>query len=459
MFAASCHEAPLTEQEGSEFGWFMHHMLNALYGMADSDGNGSITAREAKRYLDVELARAMGRAYTRPPAVTLTGNLDAPLSTSPASGFPARGLTPWPWAGLQPLNVWPNVAEARIRILNIDEAARHDHLGFRYRMLDVEETYYPGIRLPPGQYEIEVSAEGYETVHHIALHGSSEPTSIDIDLRQIDRVWQRPGYFRDCKECPTMVVIQPGAFEMGCASLGECWGDETPMHEVQIERSFALSKLKVTVHGWQECVAGGGCNGYRPEMDWDYRGSDPVVNVSWEDAQAYVSWLSNVTGKPYRLPSEAEWEYAARTPTASNHPRPKEPRKETPEIEEVIVTARRTPKDKEVAEVDCIVDDCVVWEAPPIVRPSLHDLLGSKWEWLQDCWNVNYAEAPVDGSPWLQGDCSLRVLRGGSSASPRTELRLTARNKLPADTRGPFIGFRVALSLPSRVHLREGEEP
>lgn len=441
VFAATCHEAALSEQNGSELGWFTHHVLNALYGMADGDGNGLVTAREAKRYLDVELARATGRAYARPPAVTLTGDPDASLAMSPAGGFPARGMTPWPWAGPQPLTVRPDVAGARVTILNMEEAARLDGLGLRFRMLDVEEAYRPGVRLPPRKYEIEVATEGYETVYETVSHGSSQPTRIDVALRQIDRVWPRPGHFRDCEECPTMVVIQPGAFEVGCASANDCLENETPAHGVRIGRSFAFSARMVTLDRWEECVARGGCNGYRPEVEWDYRGSDPVINVSWNDALAYVSWLSNATGKPYRLPSEAEWEYAARTPAASHRLLRKEPRGEAPddvrEIEELAVTAR--PASKNVGVVSRV--------PPPAVRSGLPDLVDGVWEWLQDCWNPDDHGAPVDGTASLHGDCRWRVLRGGSGAGPRTELRLTARNRLPADTRGPFLGFRVALSL------------
>ena len=120
-------------------------------------------------------------------------------------------------------------------------------------------------------------------------------------------------------EGPEMVVIPAGRFRMGCLSNDDaCRDDEKPVREVVIA-SFALSKHEVTFAQWDACVSGGGCGGHRPEdVGWG-RADRPVVNVSWEDAQSYVSWLSRQTGEEYRLPTEAEWEYAARAGTTTKY--------------------------------------------------------------------------------------------------------------------------------------------
>ena len=179
------------------------------------------------------------------------------------------------------------------------------------------EVYAAGMRLPPGDYRIRVSAEGYETREERVLHGT-DPTRLEVSL---DRSVPQPGEtFADAIASggngPEMVVIPAGNFRMGCLSYDDdCYDSEKPVHDVRIPQPFALSKHEVTFADWDACVSAGGCNGYRPDdREWG-RGSRPVINVSWADAQAYVAWLSAETGKTYRLPSESEWEYAARAGT------------------------------------------------------------------------------------------------------------------------------------------------
>ena len=197
-----------------------------------------------------------------------------------------------------------------------------------------------------------------------------------------------------------MVVIPGGRFRMGCQSDdGDCYEDEKPVREVRIA-SFALSKHEVTFAQWDACVSGGGCGGYRPDDEGRGRADRPVVNVSWKDAQAYVSWLSRQTGEDYRLPTEAEWEYAARAGTTTKY-------SWGDEIGQNRANCRGCGSrwdNSETAPVGSF----------PANAWGLHDMHGNVWEWVQDCWNGSYAGAPVDGSAWLSGDCSERVLRGGS---------------------------------------------
>ena len=230
-----------------------------------------------------------------------------------------------------------------------------------------------------------------------------------------------------------MVIVPAGRFRMGCLSDGgACDDNEKPVREVVIA-SFALSKHEVTFAQWDACVSGGGCGGYRPD-DWGRGRADrPVRNVRWEDAQSYVSWLSRETGEEYRLPTEAEWEYAARAGTTTRY---------------------SWGNEIGVNRANCRADGCGDrWgsTAPvgsfPANAWGLHDMHGNVWEWVQDCWNGSYAGAPVDGSAWLSGNCSERVVRGGSWVNIPRNLRAANRNGITTGFRNDLSGFRVARTL------------
>ena len=235
--------------------------------------------------------------------------------------------------------------------------------------------------------------------------------------------------FRDCDVCPEMVVVPAGTYMMGEKGAS----DEKPVHQVTIAQPFAVGKYEVTFAEWEACVAGGGCNGYRPDDEGWGRGRRPVINVSWEDVQNYVRWLSEETGKPYRLLSEAEWEYVARAGK----------------------TTRYTWGDKKGRNrANC--DGCGSrWDKKqpaPVGRFAanafgLHDMHGNVWEWTQDCWNDNYRGAPSDGRAWQSGNCSYRVLRGGSWLVEPGDLRSAYRSWVAAGVRYNSIGCRLARTL------------
>lgn len=137
--------------------------------------------------------------------------------------------------------------------------------------------------------------------------------------------WVAGESFRDCPECPEIVVIPAGSFRMGCLSNDrDCDRDELPVNDVRIPHPFGLGKYEVTFAEWDACVSAGGCDGYEPDDESFHRGrvrdSAPVINVSWDDAEGYVAWLSELTDATYLLPSEAQWEYAARAGTTTNYP-------------------------------------------------------------------------------------------------------------------------------------------
>ena len=218
---------------------------------------------------------------------------------------------------------------------------------------------------------------------------------------------------RECAECPEMVVVPAGQFRMGNLS-GDDIGYERPVHDVTIAAPFAVGKYEVTFAEWDACVAGGGCT-HRPNDEGWGHGTRPVRNVSWEDAQEYVGWLSRETGKPYRLLSEAEWEYVARAGTTTKYP-------------------------------------------GDINKPNAFGLFTEGFvnvnEWVADCWNENYEGAPADGSAWTSGDCDLRVVRGDDVMFivPRGDGFFTSaradRGSFDAGYRSLFkLGFRVARTL------------
>ena len=232
--------------------------------------------------------------------------------------------------------------------------------------------------------------------------------------------------FRDCDGCPEMVVVPAGELRMGSPTSEESRrDDEGPQHQVTL-RSFAMAVTEVTFDEWEACVRGGGCNGHRPDDYGWGRSARPVVSVSWEDAQAYVSWLSGATGAAYRLPSESEWEYAARAGTT------------TPFHTGATISTDQANNDgSRTTPVGTFAPNTF----------GLYDMHGNVWEWTEDCWNASYRGAPADGSPWLGGDCRRRVLRGGSWLSYPRYLRSAARSRLTTEARSNSVGFRVARTL------------
>ena len=238
---------------------------------------------------------------------------------------------------------------------------------------------------------------------------------------------------RDCAECPEMVVVPAGLYRMGSED-GD--SDERPVHEVAIGAPFAVGRYEVTFAEWDTCARDGGCPRGEGIADdrWRWgRGRRPVIHVSWDDAKRYVRWLSRKTGKPYRLPSESEWEYAARAGTQ---------------------TAYSWGDEIGVNRASCY--SCgSQWDGGRTAPAGsfganawgLHDMHGNVWEWVEDCWNDRYAGAPADGSAWQRGTCDERVLRGGSWSNQPSYLRAADRGRLTSGDRNYISGFRVARTL------------
>jgi formylglycine-generating enzyme required for sulfatase activity len=226
--------------------------------------------------------------------------------------------------------------------------------------------------------------------------------------------------FKDCSDCPEMVVIPAGSFEMGGA-----FADEEPVHRVTL-KGFALGRTEVTQGQWKSLM------GNNPsKFSGFFSGCDdcPVEQVNWGMVKAFIQSLNAKTGKTYRLPSEAEWEYACRAGGTQTY---------------------------------CGGEnvDSVAWyggnsgsktHAVAGKQPNawgLYDMSGNVWEWAEDCWNRTYKGAPSDGSAWINGSCKWRVLRGGSWNNEPPNARSAERNQASAELGGHNLGFRPARMLP-----------
>ena len=278
---------------------------------------------------------------------------------------------------------------------------------------------------------------------------------LGLAAMRIGAAEQKPGTFRDCTDCPTMATIPAGSFMMGSPkSEAGRFDAEGPQHKVTLRR-FALAATEVTVHEYLAFLA---ATEYQPKpcdrllgLTWEVRGhgkafspgyaespSQPAVCLNWYDAEAYVKWLNRkARTTAYRLPSEAEWEYAARAGTT---------------------TARWWGEAIGKGLANC--NGCgSQWDNErfaPVASfgPNpwgLYDMLGNVWQWTDDCWNESYVGAPADGSAWKEGDCQRRVLRGGSWDNLPVFVRSAARGRLAADNRdfdyASYAGFRLAKTL------------
>ena len=574
---------------GARHGLFTEHLLEALYGAADADGNGRVSAAETKLYLDRHMTRAARRAYGREQDAGLYGDESAVLSFSSTDGWGSRP-TPGPPAAAFTVAVEP--AHARVRILNIGppyragmeleagsyrveasaegyetatETVAHgatptvhrlslsrrgqpftiaaEPAQARIRLLDHEEAYQPGMLLPPGSYRAEASAEGYETatemvahgaeptVHRLSLSRRGQPFTIAAEpaqarIRLVDHAEAyRPGMplppgsyrveasaegyetatemvvhgaeptvrrialrkagpqagekFRDCPECPVMVVLPAGSYRMGSPSWEQGrYDNEGPIHEVTFAAPFALGVYEVTVAEFGRFVdetgyrtdaerdAKSGCatvefltrnkwkyTAWRSWRDLEYEieGGQPVVCVSWNDAKEYAAWLSENTGMPYRLPSESEWEYAARSGSETKYHFGND---ET-QLCAYGNVADETPLPNGYTwtKKAACSDGAVYPTRAGTYRPNafgLYDMHGNVWEWTEDCWNDSYAGALSDGSAWLTGNCTVRVLRGGSWNIDPSYLRAAYRfgnTMVDSGSRDLSVGFRVARTL------------
>jgi formylglycine-generating enzyme required for sulfatase activity len=240
--------------------------------------------------------------------------------------------------------------------------------------------------------------------------------------------------FKECAtSCPEMVVVPPGSFTMGSPD-GAGSDEERPAHKVTISYRFAVSKFPITFDQWDACVAFGGCKNPGSSGPWG-RGSRPAINISWDDAHEYVAWLSKLTNRPYRLLSEAQWEYAARAGSASNY---------SFGDEEQSLREHAWYSNNSGGQTQ------TVGQRKPNAF-GLYDMHGNIWQWVEDNWHDTYDGAPADGTAWRGGEVTANVLRGGSWYDNASRLRSAARQKGRLGNRAVVVGFRILRLLISEV--------
>lgn len=256
--------------------------------------------------------------------------------------------------------------------------------------------------------------------------------------------------FRECYDCPQMVVIpagqfvmgrpasrQPGASADGAASdlPAEALGmaGDAPQRPVTISYPFAVGMFEVTFAEWEACVRGGGCHGYIPQHEPWGRGKQPVINVDFGHARAYVQWLSKMTGKCYRLLSEAEWEFAARAGTKTRFHWGDLPGVDLANCQGCLTNSK--------------LKQPVAANLYPPNAFLIHNMSGNVSEWVDDCFSPGYGNAPRDGSAHIANTrCPKRVVRGGSWRDSPDAMEVWRRDSAPPGSSGPTLGFRVGRS-------------
>jgi formylglycine-generating enzyme required for sulfatase activity len=259
------------------------------------------------------------------------------------------------------------------------------------------------------------------------------PSVLTIDQEKAKAA--NPGTeFKECATgCPTMVVLPAGMFTMGSPDSEKDRSDgEGPQHEVMITKPFAVGRTEVTFDEWDACVSGGGCHGDRPSDEGWGRGRRPVIHVSWIDAKAYVDWLSKMTGKGYRLLTEAEWEYAARAGRQTRFSFG-----DDEALLEQHAWYNRNSEKKTQPVGEKVANEF-----------GIYDMHGNVYEWVEDQWHDSYVGAPTDGSAWEKdGNESRRVYRGGSWGNSPKILRAAYRMYDSPVVRENDRGFRLARTL------------
>jgi formylglycine-generating enzyme required for sulfatase activity len=270
-----------------------------------------------------------------------------------------------------------------------------------------------------------------------------------------------PKIFRDCADfCPEMVEIPPGRFQMGSRDTeAGRFNSEAPVHSVSISYPLAVSKFPITRGQWRRFLkatrrpGSQGCYTYtgekwelKPDLSWQNPGfpqedNHPVVCVSWQETQDYATWLSQKTHHHYRLLSEAEYEYVNRAGSSTAYFFGNTSEAQCRYANGADATAKAQFGWTDAAACgDGYANTSPVGTYQPN-RFGLYDTTGNVWSWTQDCWNENYNGSPTDGSAWTSGDCTLRVMRGGSWLAQPRGLRSAVRDKAPAA--GHTAGFRL----------------
>jgi len=299
------------------------------------------------------------------------------------------------------------------------------------RILNIRDKYYPGIKLLPGRYHIEVSNKGYDKEEQW-LTLEDEDLNLKVSLRKTPV----PGALFHNQlgkqgKGPTMVIIPAGSFNMGNSSNSE----SAPVRRVRFKQPFAVSQYEITFADFDKYSQASGTKKLSDNR-WG-RGSRPAINLSWQQAQSYVKWLRKNTGRKYRLPSEAEWEYVARAGKTGDYAWNGDGAKGR-------ANCRRGCESKYSGIFNTKTAPVGSYKANAF---KVFDSAGNVAEWVADCYQNHYLGAPRDGSAVSGGQCTLRSSRGGSIKSTSQELRVHQRDKREAAKTYSDVGFRVAVDL------------
>ncbi len=376
-------------------------------------------ASKSKQVTSRKQASAAPKRESRPPHV------DPAVSADPGAPIPARGPGPDKPARLPAGDSFGESASALERQAPPDAlvpVSKSNRMTLPTQQANSSALVFAKLR--------QMSATKI-VVSMVLLVGS---TGLLLKISGLGLLWA--GYrFKDCNVCPEMVVIPEGRFNMGSPPAEpEREKDEGPQHPVSVPR-FAMAETEVTFEEWDACAAAAACSVFRPGDEGWGRGRRPVINVSWDDAQGYLLWLKTKTGRDYRLPSEAEWEYAARGGSTTAY-----------WWGETVGSGNAncsdcgsSPYKKQTAPVKSFTSNAF----------GLFDMGGNVWQWLADCYHENYDGAPVNGSAWENGDsCAQRVVRGSSWADTARFVRSAGRYNFDHGNIASIVGFRVARSLP-----------
>lgn len=332
-------------------------------------------------------------------AITLLLSFATINAAEPSATGSQRGEVYFLFLGPTKLQVQPQLdaeSEAWRAAASVNTAA-----GYKFYLDAYPKGRYAGL------------AKGELAKHDELARQATERAKAEAELR--------PGkVFKDCAKCPEMVVISPGSFEMG-SNNGK--NNEKPAHRVSITRAYALGRSEVTQGQWRALMRS------NPSSFIRCGNNCPVEKVSWNDAQEYARRLSQKTGKTYRLPTEAEWEYACRA--GGQHEYCGSDNSDS--IAWFLNNSARTTHAVASKQVNAY---------------GLYDMNGNVWEWVEDCWQSNYENAPTDGSAWTAENCGRRVLRGGSWFSTPPNLRASFRSWNEVGVGFFYLGFRLARTLP-----------
>jgi len=468
VLTAATAEQVASWDEENRHGLFTWHLLQALQGEADKapfgDGDGRVTVAETQAYLDEEMTYVARRRFGRVQNASVQGADDALLGvvseTPVAPPAPAVAALA-PAFEVEELDQTMRVAGNRVNVRS-GPGTEFDKVAVFEAGAEVEVT---GKVMTKNWYRVALSGGGTGYVFGKLLSDTMPPAATPAVGAFPDAAM--PGdSFTDCDDCPEMVIVPPGSYQMGSPSYEvDRDADEEPLHVVSIPRALAVGKYEVTRGEYAAFVsatgyAGGNICWTLETGEWEEREGrtwrdpsipqtdrDPVLCVSWDDAQAYAQWLTRQTGKTYRLPSEAEWEYFARAGVTTARYWGDDPLQSCGYANAADRTAKQTYTEWTIADcTDGFTHTAPVGSFAPNAF-GLYDTMGNVWEWASDCWNERYDGAPADGTSWTAGDCAKRVRRGGSWYHGPRYVRVANRSRMDPDTRSFIAGFRVVREL------------